>query len=336
MNFQDSPVFIIASERSGTNLLRKRLTENQNCYLGPAPAHFLKHLYYQQPYYGDLSRDDNFKSFVTQAIDLCLVHFSPWRIDWTVDDVMQGFDGKRRDSIHLMHYMMNRYAREQGFSGYICKDNFLYEFAMDIAAEFPNAKFIYLYRDPRDFVLSQIKRPAAVRSITRYAKLWAYEQVKSIAVSERLGAQGRCYWLSYERLIENEEYEIFSILDYLGVPKTSGRNYEDNMRENVHEWSNLSKETKIDNSRKFLKELSRRKINTVEKVCYLQMKYLGYESICDAKRSPSRSFLLLCVVFGALAQKASATIKRLGSASVLTQRSKVLEKVKVNYRSDLF
>lgn len=41
MSYADSPVFIIASERSGTNLLRKRLTESQSVYLGPSPAHFL-------------------------------------------------------------------------------------------------------------------------------------------------------------------------------------------------------------------------------------------------------------------------------------------------------
>ena len=68
-----APVFLLGSERSGTNLLRKRLTESQDIYFGPAPAHFLKHLYYRQYYYGELSKDINFLKMI------CL-HCSPYNI----------------------------------------------------------------------------------------------------------------------------------------------------------------------------------------------------------------------------------------------------------------
>src|SRR5699024_9018031 len=58
-----APIFLLASERSGTNLLRRRLTEAQSNVYGAAPLHLLKHLYFAEPYYGDLSDDANFRRF---------------------------------------------------------------------------------------------------------------------------------------------------------------------------------------------------------------------------------------------------------------------------------
>lgn len=57
-------------------------------------------------------------------------------------------------------------------------------------AAIPGAKFVYLYRDPGDFVLSQLKRPSSIQSSARFTKLCSYEQTKAIAVSKRLGGQG--------------------------------------------------------------------------------------------------------------------------------------------------
>jgi hypothetical protein len=71
-------VFILATERSGTNLLRRRLSEAQSLVIGPAPLHLLKHLYYAEPYYGDLNYDPVFAEFVDDGLALAYEHFSAW------------------------------------------------------------------------------------------------------------------------------------------------------------------------------------------------------------------------------------------------------------------
>lgn len=336
LKFEDAPIFIIASERSGTNLLRKRLTENQDHYLGPSPAHFLKHLYYQQPYYGDLYIDENFRAFVSNALDLCLVHFAPWNIDWTAENIMVNYGDNRRNSINLMHYMMNRYAKEQGFSGYICKDNYLYEFALDIASHIPSARFIYLYRDPRDFVLSQIKRPGVIKSVARFSKLWKYEQTKSIAVAEQLKSDGKCSFLSYEDLISDENGSINRVLSFLKLERSESKNYAENVHENVHEWSNLSKDTMRDNSEKFLKEMTGKKVGLVESICHTQMEYLGYRFVTDSTKQPSKTQILTDFILGLISRKVSSFFRRFDQNSAVARRQKVLSKIKVDYRSDLF
>src|SRR5690349_3847480 len=104
------PLFLIASERSGTNLLRKRLTASQSYYFGPSPAHFLKHLYYREPFYGNLAEDARFQSLVEDALALCFVHFSPWDIELDAAGVVADYGDRKRDAVHLSDYLMTRYA----------------------------------------------------------------------------------------------------------------------------------------------------------------------------------------------------------------------------------
>ena len=328
LNYSEQPVFIISSERSGSNLLRKRLTDSQNFYLGPSPGHFLKNLYYQQPYYGDLSIDQNFKKFISDALDLCLVHFSPWKVDWTPESLLSAYSGHPRDAIYLMHFMMNTYAKEHGFEGYICKDNDLFEMASEIAAEIPGAKFIYLYRDPRDVVLSQIKRPGAAKSVVRQSKLWAYQQAKAIAISERLRAKNRCFFVSYETLVGEESLILGHLLDFLNVERAEGNDYRDDMREHVHEWSNLLGETIQENSGKFLKELPMRKISLAESICARQMSYLGYQRVSDSGQNLSSALFLLDDLLGLGKAKIASIFSRSDKESPVVKRRAVLARIK--------
>lgn len=338
MDYTESPVFIVASERSGTNLLRRRLTDAQSYYLGPSPAHFLKHLYYQQPYYGDLDQDRCFLEFISQALDLCLVHFAPWDVDWTPERILTDFADRERNAIALMHFMMNKYALEKGYKGYICKDNFLYEFALEIERQIPGAKFIYLYRDPRDFVLSQIKRPGAIKSVSRYARLWSYEQTKAIKACSELRSINKCLWLSYESLISNEESAVNDILGFLDVQASKAKRYDEKSEVQVHDWKNLNKPTDSSNSGKYRKELTSTQIRIIENQSDLQMRFLNYSKDQDLKPLPPHYIYL--DHFFALVKKAlsKVTVKNRKSEDeemlIREKRSTVLAKVPVNYRTD--
>lgn len=332
MIFCDNPVFIIASERSGTNLLRKRITDNQSYYLGPSPAHFLKHLYYQEPYYGDLSIDDNFINFIQQSIDLCTIHFSPWDIKWSAEDIICDYGEGPRSAIYLMHYLMSRYAFENGYKSYICKDNYIYEFALDIAESIPDSKFIYLYRDPRDFVVSQMKRPGSNKSPIKISRLWNYEQVKSIKVSSLLMSRDRCIRLSYEEFISDELFWIDKIFDYLGVTSSEKGSYSDKNIEKVHEWVNLDKPTMVDNKGKYLTELRGKEIKQVEAVCHICMEYLGYEREYKDIIGLNRYAVFFDSIKSFIKRKI-ANEKR-PAKSLYNARAKMLAKLKLNYRSD--
>lgn len=286
------PIFIIASERSGTNLLRRRLTEVQKRYFGPSPLHFLKHMFSAEPFYGDLMDNENFYNFIEDSLGLAYEHFSPWDEILTKDEVFILHDklfGKQRTAIKLMHTIYTIYANKKGYESYICKDNNLFDFISDIRLELPLAKFIYLYRDPRDVVLSQLKRPLQIKNINYLSNLWKDEQIKSIRGT--FNNKDNVFFISYEEFIKNEEKILKELLSFFGIEQVSNQKAFKNEKTDIHEWKNLEKPTIVDNSKKFLKELSNNEINIIEQVCWYQMLKLGYKTINQTRPKQKSKYI---------------------------------------------
>ena len=283
-----APIYLIASERSGTNLLRKLITQHQDIYFGPTPAHFLKHLYNTEPYYQPelCMNESSFRILTQDALKLCYVHWSPWVINFDVDEVIKSYK-KQYDvynSIYLSHYLMTEYAKSLGYKSYFCKDNHLFDYSFEIKSFIPNAKFIYLYRDPRDYCLSQKKRTLQTDSIIKVAKLWRQEQEKSISALFHLGAKN-IISLSYEDLITKPLLQIKRICDFLGVSYRDEASDTPAMHGSVvtKEWENLNKPIIKKNMKKYSTELSSREIQAIEYIVYNQLKYLGYE-VSESKK----------------------------------------------------
>jgi hypothetical protein len=329
----DAPVYLIASERSGTNLLRKRLTECQDQYYGPTAVHFLKNLHYREPFYGDMGEDQAFSALVTDALALCQVHFAPWDMRLTVEQVLAEYGGRKRNAVLLGDFLMQRFASSKGYANYFCKDNYLYEFALDIAINIPGAIFIYLYRDPRDFALSQSKRPNTSGNLVEFARLWDYEQVKAIRATRTLAALGRrVMLLSYERLISDEDNVLDELCQFLRVDRSAPPSTpEDNVREAVHDWKNLGRATMTDNAGKFQNELSKAAIGRIEVVCARTMDYLGYARVTGRSKpiSPLET-VSRYLYFNALNVIRSRFADTPASRR---DRAKLLKKLHVNYRN---
>lgn len=274
------PLFLLSSERSGTNLLRRRLTEYQNTLYGPSPIHFLKHLYFGAYLYGDLSVDSHLEHLVNDALSLCYEHFAPWDIKFTTEQIMIEFNSKpllNRSVVTLMHILYTKLSHAKGFSSYFCKDNNLFEYAHLIADEIPNARFIYLYRDPRDTVLSQIKRPLKTSSVITQSQIWKREQEKCISVYNELKGKYLIHKLSYEELITDEDQQLAIICDKFGLKiSDKGKIHFENENTDIHEWVNLKKPTMKNNSNKYLQELTTKQIDRIESITWHAMQFLGY------------------------------------------------------------
>lgn len=277
------PIFLLSSERSGTNLLRRRLTEWQSSVFGPSPAHHLKHLYQGVAYYGDLKDDKNFLSLIDDALALCFKHFAPWKVELTREGIFEDYRatyGERRGVILLSHLLYTRYAEAKGFVSYFCKDNHLFDYAVDLNAQIPNACFVYLYRDPRDYVLSQRNRLLQTSSVVANAMLWREEQIKCISILANPAFEGRVVRLSYEEFISNERACLKRIADKFGLAlrtDSDGNVHDDADRVGVQEWENLDRPTMSENQGKYKKAMSAGMIRTIEAIVWNQMRFLGYE-----------------------------------------------------------
>jgi len=310
------PVFLISSERSGTNLLRRRFTEYQKDYFGPAPLHLLKHLHWAEPYYGGLENDLNFDQFIQDALGLAYHHFSPWDEEITVSQVREEYGGLfsgDRSSVGVMHVIYMLYAQRKGYSSYFCKDNNLFDFVTDIKVELPEAKFVYLYRDRRDVIVSQTKRPLQNKSILFLSALWRDEQIKSIRYVESLKKNRDIFTLSYEGLTKNETERISELCDFLGV-EFFGKKVEFSSKEitDIQEWQNLDKPTMKENSGKFRMELSPSQIDKIESICWNQMIWLGYQPVSSERRKINNKEIFIDVLIGKLRKKISSRFQKNG------------------------
>lgn len=319
------PVFLLASERSGTNLLRRRFTEYQKDYFGPAPLHLLKHLYWAEPYYGDLALEENFREIVNDALGLAYHHFSPWDEKISADEVITEYSsifGKQRTSVGLMHVIYSIYAHRKGYSSYFCKDNHLFDYVSDIKFLIPGAKFIYLYRDPRDVVVSQMKRPLQIKSRMFLADLWREEQVKCIRHAELLKATGDVVFVSYEEFIENEELHVQRLCDFLGIEMLREKaNFSAHENTEIQEWENLNRPTIKNNSRKFLKLLSPSNVQDIEGIFWNQMIWLGYQPISENRKYVSKRKLQLDTFIGKLKKYLSSRFVKSGTTPEQMERA---------------
>jgi hypothetical protein len=290
MSMAIAPVFLLASERSGTNLLRRRLTQWQSTVFGPSPTHLLKHLDARVPYYGELADDRNFAELVSDVLSLCYDHFSPWEIRFETPQVIAAMDQAAvpRNLIRLLDWLSRAYAQAKGYQTYLCKDNNLFDYAFQIKQELPDARFIYLHRDPRDFTLSQKNRPLGSVSITKNARLWRDQQAKCIRLMNDPKIAGHCYRVSYEELIADEHGCIAGICRFLDVPMHSQVAGDVAIDQGTcADWENLNRPTITNNAGKYRHQLSSAAVRAIESVVWTQMRFLGYHS--DAPRRPALS-----------------------------------------------
>ncbi len=336
MTMNYSPVFLIASERSGTNLFRKKLTENQNIYFGPAPAQFFHHLYYKEPYYGMLDKKENFLMLIADALKLCYTHFSPWEIQLEPEIVYKKYNQKynEKNVVLLFHFLMQEYAEFKGFKTYLCKDIFMHEFVYPILMTIPDVKFIYMYRDPRDFVLSQKKRELQTKNIHQLAKLWQYEQTKSISLLYRL-EKNRIMKFSYEDFIKDEKSILKNVAAFLNVKLETGNSNIMNLNTGTSDdWKNLNKETMSSNYNKYKKELNKSKIQLIESICWEEMNWLGYKPENKSRPKISRAKIIYQYTVLKVFYLFRYFLLRKKRLSSINEREKLIKKLRHNWKYD--
>lgn len=297
------PILLLASERSGSNLLRIML-DNHSEISGPAAPHLFKTLAPLLSRYGDLADPVAASELASHCLLLCRTHFGPWDLTIEPDELVE--TAPRHTLAGIVFATYAAMAHQEGKSFWICKENDLWRYASALVACSSAPRVIYLYRDGRD-VASSLRRSNRVRkSWAQLAAQWSREQRECQHALDRVRAISRCAQLSYEDLTTDPTGTLKRLCrdldicyeDALAHPESSTRAHGDAGR--IGMWANLDRPVMQSNAGRWRSELTGREIRLFDRIAGPTLQALGYEpaSWRHTTGSPSSLELLLDLALG--------------------------------------
>jgi len=273
------PIFMIGTQRSGSNLLRLMLNQLPEI-AAPHPPHILQRMMPLLSSYGDLSDDENFSQLVDDVCRLVELNPVPWEgVVLDRNDIARRCRERSVAAIHGALYDVC--AEAKGALTWCCKSLANINYAAEIESYFRSPKYIYLYRDGRDVAVSFSKAVVGEKHFYHIATEWAATQERAIALREKIGPE-RFLSVSYEELTAYPERTARLLCAFLGVTfresmlEFYGTEEARRAATSSELWRNVTNPVMKNNSRKFLSEADMNDISVFESVAGRVLDALGY------------------------------------------------------------
>lgn len=271
------PLFLVGMPRSGTKLLRGLLTSHSKIGISKVETEFLPYLVRQWPRYGDLSSPENFHSFYSEITKLPYFIYVQYRgtiipeevwYEWCRGDFSAAsvFEALIRHKVSMPYGVEGIWGdKSPSYIGHLPLLRQLY----------PNARFIHIVRDVRDYCLSIQK--AWGKSPIRAAQRWVDGIEKVREDVEPFPSQ--YLEVKYEDLLKKPDEIVRNCCVFLGL------DYEEDMLEKAH--LNLTENKgdakgyttiKGDNTEKYKVKMSQGLQRRIEKISNVTLHSCGYES----------------------------------------------------------
>lgn len=276
------PVFMIGTQRSGSNMLRLMLNQLPR-FAAPHPPHILSRMAPLVPLYGDLADDAAFAALVD---DVCrLVELNAVRWEGVVLSRCAVAAGCRERSIvAIFEAVYDRVAQAWGAEDWICKSMANLNYLPEINRYFPTARYLYLYRDGRDVAASFQKAVVGEKHCYPIALEWHRAQQLALQLRDWI-APGRFFMVSYEQIIGAPEETLKALCAFLETPYTTAMlnfNCSDEARRTAHAgtlWENVTRPVMKREPHGFLNQLGEMDIRIFESVAGPSLDALGYERL---------------------------------------------------------
>jgi hypothetical protein len=275
-----SPIFIIGTERSGSNLLRLILNTHSQI-AAPHPPHFMAYFGPIEKYYGDLSVDRNYEALIDDLLIHVRGHIHPWPFTPRRSELF--LPERRRDLLDASYSIYDQYAAHVGKPRWACKSTFMIHYCDRILAQFPGAKLIWLIRDPRDVAYSSTRSVFNPYHPYYTAMLWKVQQALGLELAARLPSSSRPLRIHYEDLVREPTKTVIRICHFVGVPFESSmlRYFETEDAQASarlsRDWSNAAVPVLNENAGKYAVGLTADAISIVESAANPIMQRLGYQ-----------------------------------------------------------
>lgn len=287
------PIFMIGTQRSGSNLLRLMLNQLPDI-AAPHPPHILQRMMPLEKGYADLSQDKNFAQLVDDVCQLVELNPVPWE-GVKLDRKNVASRCRNHSVVAAFGAVYDAMAEQGKAKSWCCKSlqniNYLSELESYYGDE---ARYIYLYRDGRDVAVSFRKAVVGEKHPYHIANEWASTQRIALEQRKHIPAK-RFFNLSYETLTTSSEKAMRGLCEFLGVTYNSDMldfhesSEAKSAAKSSELWSNVVKPVMADNSNKFLKEMSAEDVRTFELVAGDVLDELGYKRF-QTKVGESKKF----------------------------------------------
>jgi hypothetical protein len=273
-----SPIFIIGTERSGSNLLRLILNSHSGIAV-PHPPHILRYFEPLLPSYGDLSSDARFRRLAADVNTLIRLHICPW--EFRPDHERAAKEARPRSLFGLYLAFYEQYREWSGKRRWGCKSTFMLDHVEMVLEELPGAKFILVVRDPRDVAASS-KRSVFNPCHPHFTSLlWREQQARGASLLDRLPGS-TIFLVRYEDLLLQPEEKVKEVCDFVGEAFEPGmlRYFETAEARKCSRlslsWENTARPILKDNHGKYRTELGRGEVLLVEALTHQGMERFGY------------------------------------------------------------
>ncbi|MFZ4547301.1 MAG: sulfotransferase family protein, partial [Bacteroidales bacterium] len=241
---QFTPVQMIGTQRSGSNLLRLMLNQLDGVS-APHPPHILERFFPLLPAYGDLSNPGNFSQLVSDVCKLIEYNPVPWEgVNLQIPTIIARCRQPILAEVFRVIYEMR--AESENARIWICKSLVNINFAGQLEDNGVRPLYIHLFRDGRDVALSFKKAIVGEKHVYHIAQQWKREQEASIQLASKIGNR-RVLKVRYEDLIANPEKELMKICRFIGGdynPVALDYYHSDESHKTAHSgvmWENVEK-----------------------------------------------------------------------------------------------
>jgi hypothetical protein len=273
------PIFIIGTERSGSNLLRLILNSHSEIAV-PHPPHIVKNFSPFLHVYGDLNNPKNFYRLVEDVVQVVNHHFAPWPFRIEIQSVLNEVEISSLYGIHLALYeLFRKYSQK---SRWACKSTFMFAEIPEITKAHKLPKFIHLARDPRDVSASAKKSIFSSYHPLKEARLWLTQQNRIEELKGLYLSDETYLMMKYEDLVSSPVGSIRTIMNFLELSFEQNQLNFFETKEAISlsrlskSWENCGSPVNKERAGSFRKDLSRKEISQIETLLCGPMKKYGY------------------------------------------------------------
>ena len=275
------PIFMIGTQRSGSNLLRLMINQLKEIS-SPHPAHIFERMIPLLDNYGNLEVPQNFAQLVDDVCKLIELNPVSWEdVNFDRKEIIARCgDAKSLAAVYGACYDI--YAEAHNARTWCCKSLVNINYIDIIEDYFNEPKYIYLYRDGRDVALSFQKAVVGEKHIYNIAMDWTRTQEKAIKLINKIGRK-RVFCVSYEKLINNTRDVAQSLCKFLGVKYTESMldYYKTSEAKNAANssklWQNVTSPIMENNSGKYKSQMSEDDLRIFESIAGNVLDKLGYK-----------------------------------------------------------